>query len=82
MTTKKLLTVQDLIDALAEYPADLPLIVNSYEDGYDPVTHVERVNIAQTQERQWYNGFYESAHQEGIPALLIASAYYKHEVDE
>ena len=29
------LTVKDLIGALAEYPPDIRVVVNGYEDGYD-----------------------------------------------
>lgn len=29
------LTVNDLIEALAQYPPDIRVVVNGYEDGYD-----------------------------------------------
>lgn len=82
MTPMPPLTVQDLIDALQQYPPDMPLIVNSYEVGYDPVTHLETTPIAHMPDREWYQGIYERADTDGKPALLIASRYYKTESDD
>lgn len=31
------MTVTQLIEALKKYPGDMEVIVNSYEEGYDPV---------------------------------------------
>ena len=40
------MNVRDLIELLGEYPAEMRVVVQGYEDGYDDV---ERSRIAQTQ---------------------------------
>ena len=39
------MTVQQLIELLATYPAELRVVVNGYEDGFDDVTP-ERISVA------------------------------------
>ena len=40
------MTVQQLIELLATYPAELRVVVNGYEDGFDDVTP-ERISVTQ-----------------------------------
>jgi len=41
MATDSPLTVQELIDKLAKLPPDLPIFVEGYENGWDPIITVE-----------------------------------------
>ncbi len=81
MTIERL-TVRQLIALLQHYPADLPVVVQSYEAGYDPVTDVEELTIAETENRAWYVGVYDKSDQPGEKALLISSKYNRVELDE
>lgn len=69
------LTVRHLIALLQQYPDDLPVVVQGYETGYDPVTDVQTLPIAETPNRAWYEGVYRDADQSGETALLISSKY-------
>lgn len=75
------LTVRQLIEQLGQYPDDLPVIVQSYEDGYDPVTTLGELTISPTPNREWYVGVYEKTDGAGQKALLISSRYNRAEID-
>jgi DUF1365 family protein len=44
------LTVKDLIEALAQYPLDVRVVVDGYEDGYDNL-HVDSLRAVSIQPR-------------------------------
>lgn len=69
------LTVRQLIDLLGQFPEDWPVVVQSYEDGYDPVTAVAPLTVTETPARPWWVGVYHAADKEGEPALLLSSKY-------
>jgi hypothetical protein len=69
------LTVRQLIALLQQYPDNLPVVVQSYEAGYDPVTDVQMLPVAETLDREWYVGVYDDADPPGEIALLISSKY-------
>lgn len=78
MTIERL-TVRQLIERLQGFPDDLPVMVHSYEEGYDPITDVRLVTVTETLDRAWYVGVYEPTTQQGEPALLLASKYHQRE---
>lgn len=53
-----LTTVGELIKALAQYPADMPVLVTGYESGYDTIATIHKTNVAMTLEDVM--GAYES----------------------
>ena len=59
------LTVRQLIALLQQYPDNLPVVVQSYEAGYDPVTDVQMLPVAETLDREWYVGVYDDAGPSG-----------------
>jgi hypothetical protein len=75
----KRLTAQQLIARLQQVPGDLPVVVQSYEAGYDPVTDVETLTVTRTPDRTWYVGVYEQADPPGETVLLLASKYNRTE---
>jgi hypothetical protein len=79
MTIERL-TVQQLIQQLQQFPLELPVVVHSYEEGYDPVTAVETISVATVPNREWYVGVYDST-PDGERVLLIASKYYKSDIE-
>lgn len=76
------LTVAQLIERLQQYATDLPVVVHSYEDGYDPVTNLEVLSVSETPDRQRYVGVYEATQDTGETVLLIASRYFKAEIEQ
>jgi hypothetical protein len=75
------LTVRELIERLQHYPDNLPVVVQSYEQGYDPVTQLEVIEVMPTPNREWYVGVYEKSQAQGEAMLLIASKYTRAEID-
>ncbi len=59
------MTVNELIKLLGEYPADMRVVVNGYEDGYDDLspgclmTRDMRLNV----NTAWYYGRHDEAHE-------------------
>ena len=73
------LTVRQLIDRLQTYPDDLPVVVQSYEEGYDPVTQIETIAVRQRANREWYVGVYEQSDSGDETALLVSSKFNRTE---
>ena len=60
------MTVKELVKLLGKYPADLRVVVNGYEDGYDDLS-LERISVIKiqldTQIHDWegqHSDFYDS----------------------
>jgi hypothetical protein len=74
------LTVQSLIDQLKHYDPSLPIVVQSYEDGYDPLTHLRVLAIEPTTPHPaWYNGIYQENPQASQSALVLSSSLSREE---
>jgi len=60
---EKTMTAQELIEILKTYPADLRVVVNGYETGYDDLesTSVRLEKIALNAGKEDYEGGHESA---------------------
>ena len=54
------MTVTQLIEALKNYPPDLPVVVSGYEGGYNDVDSFENVKIVLGYNDEWYYGSHES----------------------
>jgi len=80
--TIKRMTVRQVIELLQQYPDDLPVVVQGYEEGYDPVTDVGELTVAAKQHREWYVGVYEQSDQQGEKVVAISSKYNRTELDK
>lgn len=69
------MTVAELIEKLKEFPADLPVVVQSYEDGVDPVTDTKTIGIEKNKVREWYFGIFEEVDVSADHAILISSRF-------
>lgn len=76
------MNVQQLIALLQRYPPELPVVVQSYEAGYDPVTDVATLTVAETPDRAWYLGVYDTIDQPGKTVVLISSKYTRADLDD
>ena len=72
--------ISDLIKLLKGHPGDMEVIVESYEDGFDPVTDIKKVTVSDKKNREWYEGIYEENTQSKHSVLLIKSKYNRTEV--
>jgi len=57
---KDSMTVSQLIEALKNYPPDLPVVVSGYEGGYNDVDSFENINIVLDYHTAWYYGRHEA----------------------
>jgi hypothetical protein len=74
--------VSELIKKLKQHPLNMEVVVESYEEGFDPVTGLKIVSISKKENKEWYVGVYEEKPKSGNEALLIHSLYNRSEVDE
>ena len=68
------MTVKDLIDKLKTLPADVPILVQGYEDGFDGIRTVQEITVARNPDAADYNGEYEEADKkdkDAAPAVVI-----------
>jgi|GEM_PF-1249615 len=75
------MTVCQLIEQLQHYAGGLPVVVESYEEGYDPVTDFTELTVTEKQKRYWYVGVYEKSDEQGEKVLLISSKYSRTEIE-
>ena len=68
------MTVAELIEQLRQLPADLPVLVEGYETGWDGIHELCTAGVARYRRAQDWDGEYRSADeykQIGKPAVLI-----------
>lgn len=75
------MTVAELIKLLQAQPCDMQAVVQSYEEGFDPVTDVQTISLAENSNKSWFVGMYEESGG-GKSALLIKSRYNREEKPE
>lgn len=66
--------VKDLIDKLKPLPADIPVLVQGYEDGFDDIKDVRLTLVLKNPEAQDYNGKYEEVEKgkkDAVPVVAI-----------
>lgn len=73
------MTVVELIETLQKFPADLTVVVQSYEDGVDPVTEAKTIGISKQSPSEWYNGVFDEVADSPEKALLIFSRFNRSE---
>ena len=72
-----IMTVQDLITCLHQFPSDLPVLVEGYETGWDGIVHLVQDDVQLSTKAQEWDGEFkkltEFSHPTppGKPAVLI-----------
>ena len=74
------MTNAELIKILQKFPTDQQVVVQSYEEGYDPVTDVKELAVAKTENKEWYHGVYDDAASNYETVLLMYSKFNRQEV--
>jgi len=75
------MTASELIKLLKQFPEDTQVVVQSYEDGFDPVTDCKNITIKKSNTKEWYFGIYDESKQ-GEQAILISSKYNRSDKEE
>ncbi len=61
------MTVRELTEYLLRIDPDMEVVVNGYEDGFDPIAGVHQKFVKPYSNPQWYYGKYE----EGTQKLVL-----------
>jgi len=64
-----LLTVNEFIEILKSFPADLPVFVSGYESGYECFYHPEIRDLVHKSENTYYDGEYQMPEKGESPEL-------------
>lgn len=72
------MTVQELIDALSQFPPETPVVVRGYESGYNDVHDVTEENIQIGVNTTWYYGAHGTNDEmlEPLPDVLFTKVAY------
>ena len=76
------MNISELIETLQKFPTDLPVVVQSYEGGVDPVTEAKTIGIEKYKPSEWYNGVYDEVADSPEKALLIFSKFNRADKSE
>ncbi|RKX42855.1 MAG: hypothetical protein DRP64_09110 [Verrucomicrobia bacterium] len=76
------MNVSEQIDVLQKFPTDLPVVVQSYEDGVDPVTEAKTIGIEKYNPSEWYFGVYNEVADSPEKSLLISSKFNRAEKND
>jgi len=52
-------TVSELIEILQQYPADMPVVVSGYENGYENFYQPDVIKVKQFPENPYYDGQFQ-----------------------
>lgn len=66
------MNVQQLIEKLQQYPAEMQVVISGHEDGYNDINEFDlrSIQINEEDRDRWYYGKY-SDDNEGIQSLLL-----------
>jgi len=72
MTDKNIynFTVGELIEILLQYPADMPVVVSGYENGYENFLHPFVKKVIHQPENPYYDGLFQPD-DNGTEVLLL-----------
>lgn len=70
-TRKSAMTIQQLLQLLAQYPPHTRVVVSGYEGGYNDITALKTIHMTPDVHRKWYMGQHDDAEKEGEQALLL-----------
>ena len=73
------MTVKELTEMLKKHPPDMEVMVESYEEGFDPATDIKVIPVSKKENKEWYKGVYEENPKSDKKALLIQSRYNRSE---
>lgn len=58
--------VKDLIEKLKEYPEDMIVVSDGYEDGFDTIKDVRIIEAYRDKNKSWWNGDYNKHKIDGV----------------
>jgi len=66
------MTVKELIQKLNTLPSELQVVTEGYENGFDIIKTVERINVVENEEKDWWDGqFVESNIDNAVEVIYL-----------
>jgi len=74
------MTVQEIIEALSQFPPDTPVVVRGYESGYNGIQEVKPLSMQLNINKTWYYGAHGSSdeHPQPLPEVPMTPVVYLH----
>ena len=74
------MNVQELIEALSQFPADTPVVVRGYESGYNDIQDVRPLSIQLNVNQTWYYGAHglSDENPQPLPEVPMTGVVYLH----
>jgi hypothetical protein len=69
------MTVKELTEHLLRLDPDIEIVVNGYEDGFDPVANLHQKFIRPNSNPKWYYGKYEEGTGKKSKLALLISRH-------
>ena len=76
------MTVVELINLLEKQPTDLEVMVQSYEEGFDPVTDLKIIPVSENNNKSWYVGMFDEDNDSSQQVLVIQSKFNRMEGED
>lgn len=67
------MTVKELIDYLSKENPDIEVLVDGYEEGFDPIGHIHHKFVKPHSDPAWYYGKYEEGTGSSSRLVLVLS---------
>ncbi len=66
------MTVKELIQKLNTLPSELQVVTEGYENGFDIIKTLERINVVENEEKDWWDGeFIESKIDSAVEVIYL-----------
>jgi hypothetical protein len=65
------MTVKELIDYLSQENPDMEVVVNGYEDGFDPIKTPFKKSVNEVPDAAWYNGLYDETSYDMMGKIVL-----------
>ena len=65
-------TVAELIKELEQFPQDLPVLVNGYEDGFENIVKLERIKFEHKADSPYWSGEFQETEQQNTKNSMEA----------
>jgi len=69
------MTVKELINYLSQENPDLEVLVDGYEEGFDPIANIEHKYVQPHSDPKSYHGEFEESNQPSYQKALIFSRF-------
>ena len=67
--------IRELIEALKQFPGDLPVLTDGYEGGYEEIRCPKSIEVKHEPEKPYYEGEYQAAGEKDSTSIKAVVIY-------